>query len=1202
MGCSERDGKGCLGSRPWDGLLAGGRASPDVETAVGSFLRGPLDDVCSFGRIIPDCSNLARTGCLLCWMVVQTMNGCSGLVSLRASQTIRSMIAAKTGASSLRRKGEALPFRLGELEFLKRQLERMSYAEAVAEEFIVQHHLDAWLFLATIGLNYLAGAGAVLQNGAWTKMEKLAVENLRASILRRCSNDTTAVTSLEEVEKDLLSKRVGYEGEEVSVCHQITLEQVMPSLPPHSHGGAIQALDWVGSTSRRFLLNPEECLVVDPIFKRAKIPGKVHVKPGEELGLAQELVARGVCVWHPLEDIHCIEEAPLLNGLFGVPKSGTVNSGAPILRLIMNLIPSNCCLQQLQGKVDSLPGICSWHSVFMEDGEELRLFQSDMSSAFYLFALPAVWYRYLGFNIVVDGYEIGKDGAGRWALCCAVIPMGWSSSVGLMQEISENLLLRGGLDPRHQIRRGTTLPTWMVGLLGEAKLTGSYWWHVYLDNFCAAERLVPKEASVAGAECHRLAEQIWKESGVLSSEKKRKAYEARIEELGAEIDGVEGTLGGSAERLRKVILATIWLLHQKYLKRKHVQIVAGRWVFLMQFRRPSMSIFNAVWSFVGSTTEKKRYRLEAVRAELLMAIFLGPLLHSYLKAPVAQVITASDASSTRGAVSVARSLTSEGQDFVGGSLLADSQACTAPFIVVSLFNGIGGAFRCYDICGVRPRARIAFDTCKESNRVTQKRWPDVQIYHDVRDLGPATVRKWRLQFGDIEEIHLWGGFPCVDLSSAKANRRNLEGPGSSLFWEIPRILGLLEAEFKATVKIKFCLENVASMDLSATVQISEALQTKPFRLDCWQAVPMHRPRFAWCSERIEGHLEGLEFTSDRFWTDVKAVAPYPETSQWIQPGKEWKGEGVQAVFPTCMKSIPRVAPPPKPAGLDRCNEATINRWVSDEFRFPPYQYREQFLITSEDSWRLLSPVERELLLGYGYRHTAVCLSASDIKSNNKRYEDCRLSLLGDSFSIYSFVIFAFSLAIRYVTRVPYSHLCNRMGMAPGFLAPIRLLAPLGRCLKYGSPPNLGALYQVQQLNRILLKRTDHTGSDVRLTSGEPLSSKIFPRQAVSAQWWTWEPAFHLRWKQKSHINLLELEAIFLAIKFQVSRLGISQSRIFHISDSYVCLSIISKGRSGSNVLQRKLKQIAAFLLSFGLQIIVGHVESTENPTDAASRA
>lgn len=1134
-------------------------------------------------------------------MVVQSWKN-RGLVSPGTVQTIRCLFAAKTGASSLRRKGEALPLRIGDLAEFKERLQKMSYAEAATQDFFRANFQDAWLLLAIIGLNFLAGPKAVIPDGPWTKLELLAVENLRATIARRCRNDSDVKISPLEVKKDLLSKRVGYEGEEISICHPLSLDQVSPSLPPLGHGGVINALDWVGSTSRRFLLNPQDCLVEKPDLSKARLPGKVHVVAGEKVKLAKELVKRGVCVWHPLDDIHCVDGTPLLNGLFGVEKNARTTSGAPVLRLIMNLIPSNCCLEQLQGKVSSLPGISVWQSIFLEEGEEMRLFQSDMSSAFYLFSLPKCWYRYLGFNIVVEGSEIGKGGAGRWALCCAVIPMGWSSSVGLMQEISENLLLRGGLNPRHQVRRGNVLPSWMVGLLAEAKLTGAYWWHVYLDNFCAAEKVNPSDPAMCGATCHSLAEKLWSDAGVLSSEKKRRVYEKRIEELGAEVDGETGSLGGSPERLQKVILATMWLLDQGFLKKKLVQIVAGRWVFLMQFRRPTMSIFNAVWNFVGGSGGKKTYSMEMVRAELMCAILLGPLMQTSLRAGIADCITASDASSTGGAVSVAHTLNPEGCDFVGSSLLADSRGETAPIIVISLFNGIGGAFRCYDICGVRVRGRIAFDTCKESNRVTQKRWPDVLIYSDVRDLGPAIAREWRHRFGDIEEIHVWGGFPCVDLSSAKAFRLNLDGPGSSLFWEIPRILAILNLEFKDAVRIKFCFENVASMDVSATQDISEALKTKPYRLDPVQAVPMHRPRYAWCSERIEGMMEGLHFEPQRYWTEVTAEAEKPQTEQWLEPGKVWEGEKSHGVFPTCMKSIPRKTPPPRPAGFDRCDENTIQRWVADEFRFPPYQYKQHFLITSPDSWRLLSPVERELLLGYGFRHTAVCMSASDIKSNKRRYEDMRLSLLGDSFSIYSFVIFAFALSFRYVTRVPYSHLCKRMGMAPGFLAPVRLVAPLCRSLSYGCPPKALDQYNLQHLNRILLKRTDHTGSDVRLTSGEPLSAKIFPRQAVSAQWWTWQPAFRLRWKQQAHINLLELEAILLAVKFQVSRLNISQSRIFHISDSFVCISIVSKGRSGSMVLQRKLKQLAAFLLAFGLQIIVAHVESTENPTDAASRA
>lgn len=255
-------------------------------------------------------------------------------------------------------------------------------AAAADQDFVDKNHKEAWLLLTIVGLNHLHGSGAVLIDEPWTKLEWTAVENLRAAIARRCRNDPCVKTSFEEIGKDILSKRVGYGGEEIFVCHQLSLEQVEPSLPPLGHGGVIDSLDWVGPASRRFLLNCQDCLLDSPELGKARIPGKVHVVAGEKIKLARELVRRGICVWHPLEDIHCVGNTPLLNGMFGVPKAATVKSGAPVLRLIVNLIPSNCCLQQLQGKVSSLPNISVWQSIFMEDDSELKLFQSDMSSAF----------------------------------------------------------------------------------------------------------------------------------------------------------------------------------------------------------------------------------------------------------------------------------------------------------------------------------------------------------------------------------------------------------------------------------------------------------------------------------------------------------------------------------------------------------------------------------------------------------------------------------------------------------------------------------------------------------------------------------------------------------------------------------------------------------------------------------------------------
>ena len=1183
--------------------LAGARRALFEEYELGPIFTLGTGRRVSWEMVFEGCTSLSQLGCVMSWMVTQVVFNPSGdVLEQKILVSLMREVAAKTTFPQYRQKGEMFPFRVGRLARLCGILLRMSIEEAMNGDFVKAFAAHSWTLCLLAGCSMLAGTRAVLETGPWTKNEERMARGLYISAKRRLARDCFCTADGESLDRDLATKRVGYNGDEIASCQPLSVEQVFPALPPEGHGGSISALDWLGPGSRDFLLHPEKCLVSNPDLSKARVPGRVHVKAGEKLVIARELVRRNVCDWIPLSQVVKINGVSILNGLFGVEKPTVTESGKPVLRLIMNLAPSNLVLKQLKGKVQSLPSINSWQSTFVDQGEELRLFQSDMSSAFYLFRIPACWHGYLAFNIIVDGGEVCGDTGVPYALACSVLPMGWASSVGLMQEISENILVQGGLQREQQVRRGNTLPPWMCDTLRTSRATGQVWWHVYLDNFCACEKLRPTSAAVLGDKCHQLAEELWSKAGVVSSEKKRRRVAEEIEELGAEVDGKYKTLGGSAMRMLKIAQLTIHLLSKPFLNRKHVQILAGRWVFLMQFRRPAMSIFNSVWSFIGEKLKEKKQSIAHVRQELALAVLLLPLMTTDLSAPVSPVIGASDASATGGAVSISSSLTEEGQDFVGASQGVPLSVQTVPILVISLFNGIGGCFRCYDIIGVQPRGRISFDLCKEANRIVERRWPGTIMRGDVRDITFEMVEEWRHEFGDVEEVHLWGGFPCVDLSRVKAFRMNLDGPQSSLFWEIPRILGIIVAVFQGRARVKHLFENVASMDREAAQTISENLRCQPYKVDCVQAVPMRRPRLGWCSEPIEGVLPGVEVEQHGLWKEVTAEADYPPTSCWLEPGTKWLGEEENACFPTCMKAIVRQRPPPMPAGIEKCDEATLARWRRDEYRYPPYQYRQSFVILGKHGWRLLSAVERELLLGYGYRHTSLCLSASVIKASRSRYEDIRCSLLGDSFSIHSFVIFAYAMSIRFVTRTSYRHLVERMGLAPGFLAPPQLTAPICRKLVYGSPLEFRNQVSLRHLNELLLRNTDHTGSDVRIVSGESLGQKVFPRQSVSAQWWVWEPVFKTKWKYKSHINLLELEAIILGIRYQTLRLGFISARLFHISDSYVCISIISKGRSSSRLLQRRLKYLAALLLASNVQLVLAHVESTDNPTDEASRS
>ena len=217
------------------------------------------------------------------------------------------------------------------------------------------------------------------------------------------------------------------------------------------------------------------------------------------------------------------------------------------------------------------------------------------------------------------------------------------------------------------------------------------------------------------------------------------------------------------------------------------------------------------------------------------------------------------------------------------------------------------------------------------------------------------------------------------------------------------------------------------------------------------------------------------------------------------------------------------------------------------------------------------------------------------------YSDVRNSLLGDSFSIFSFVILAVVCSKRFLPTIPYVVLAGRMGLAPGFRAALRCSAPLDRRLQYGFSTQDGSSISVEHLNRLLLRKTNHTGSDVRVMTGEIMNAKTYPRQSVAAQWWHWREVFSKKWGHKQHINCLELESILMGVKYQILHHRVLDMRIFQISDSYVAISVVSKGRSSSWRLQKILNKVSAHLLAFGLQLILSHIESTENPTDVGSR-
>ena len=1054
----------------------------------------------------------------------------------------------------------------------------------------------AWVLLSAAALNDFYGLSPPYPTQRRGRVVEKCLQTIRERVCRFLKQSVDPDISFSSVWEDVSKKQINYDGEEVAVAQMLTVDQVFKSLPPVGHGGSVELAPLLQGRTRFLIENPEQVLLRSPPLQKVRNSAKVHIAKGEEIALFRLLFERGVIDFVPENEVFSDCNGPFLSGLFGVPKPNKMSpKGAPVLRLIMNLIPINRTLDVILGDIGELPSASCWQQLVLLENDSISISQADMASAFYLFRLPVAWQKYLCFNHRLARKDVGLAGSGYVFPSCRVLPMGWSSSVGVMQMASRELMRRAQLLTRDELSRQSLVPKWFVEFLPD--LTSSEtWWQVYLDNFMAAEVTRNGKSKGQDVAYHKRAVAAWEAGGVLCSEDKH-VYSASVAtELGVEVNGELGLMGGSATRIFKAMLATLGLVKHPLPSIRIVQVVLGRWIFLLQYRRPAMAVLSRSWDYINKTGNRQR-AWSVVCAEMSRLLCLSPLLQSDLRTTFSPVITCSDASEKGGAVALATGLSISGASLSSRLSVGDMDPKEIKVLVISAFNGIGGCFRAYDLIGVRPVALISIEIDPAAKRVVRVTWPHCLEVSDVCDVDLAMIRGWSNMFPRLEEVHIWGGFPCVHLSSARSDRLNLEGEGSNLFFQLVRIIEMAEQTFEPAVPVHFVIENVYSMDVSARQEISLRLDVKPVKLDPADCSPMSRPRLAWLSRPIESQ-RGISLIDHGDFVEVKMDASFPALQAWITPG--WGQAEGEVIYPTFMKSIVRRRPPPNPAGLRRCDPATVGRWQSDEFRFPPYQYSRKYLLRDDNGQlRYLEVSERELLMGMGFGATEFCFNASYAKRHPTEYWDKRYSLLGDGFAMISFAWVAGQLCRPWINPPSPQQIVDRLGLAPGASLAAGFQCPMRRDLLYGGH---GICQDSTSLVAHISRHVSHNGSDVSISLGVPFNPRQGHHFSLRAPWWKWRILFATKWKFSSHINSLEMRMIVQAVRWRARQIESFNSRWLHLADSMVCNYILSKGRTSSHLLQGLVRQHAAILMALNSMELHGHVDSTENPTDEASRA
>eukprot|EP00971_Amphidinium_carterae_P332387 6466527-Amphidinium_carterae.1 len=427
----------------------------------------------------------------------------------------------------------------------------------------------------------------------------------------------------------------------------------------------------------------ERLLKSERAFLRHPLPEKVaqsFLNVSCWKSVASELVSCGLGVLRPPEQGPQFQNKRLTAGLFGVPKKGTEKA-----RLIVDRRPANSLEVSVReaildlfkrGQMSkeeflflsdlmTLPYCGQFVRLIVPQSAEIRTFTEDAADYYYNLALPetlclgnAVGPLISSDDLVgcSDQLQAARRRFGDhayWSIHLAAPPMGDIKAPDIAQCVHAYVALRfGGLLPWNWLR-------YHHPCSGDA-----LWAGCYVDDYGLIALLDSRARgcmAAASTSCRAQGTIKAMRHGYAVTGITRKVSKATENECGgtlwgACLDNDDHSVSTPANKRQLLVMATLWLCRAKFVDHRDVQVLLGHWVHHMMFLRPAMCTLDKVFSWLHHPDVKGKRRLvmpRCVRAELLGATILAPLLKCDVSKPLARSVVATDATLTRGAAVIA---------------------------------------------------------------------------------------------------------------------------------------------------------------------------------------------------------------------------------------------------------------------------------------------------------------------------------------------------------------------------------------------------------------------------------------------------------------------------------------------------------------------------------------------------------------------
>ena len=161
--------------------------------------------------------------------------------------------------------------------------------------------------------------------------------------------------------------KLDYQQQEVKFPEPVTWKQLEPALPPAESAGRVGAADLAEGLAKQWLTDFHRCLLDETECQLHLLTVRYGSSP--KTNAVDGCAKRGLFTFlRPTQVFHA-GGAPVLNGLFGVKKRGKVvgATGAPVLRININALPSSAYQMVLTGDIRALPSHGQWSGIQVDD-------------------------------------------------------------------------------------------------------------------------------------------------------------------------------------------------------------------------------------------------------------------------------------------------------------------------------------------------------------------------------------------------------------------------------------------------------------------------------------------------------------------------------------------------------------------------------------------------------------------------------------------------------------------------------------------------------------------------------------------------------------------------------------------------------------------------------------------------------------------